>query len=393
MIVNLLSIYLPRNATRGRLTMYSETTESHPDAKTPSVTPIARKIIHIDMDCFYAAVEMRDNPSYQNIPLAIGGRSQRRGVLSTCNYLARQYGVHSAMPVFQAKQLCPDLLIVPGRMSVYVEVSKKLREIFFRYTSLVEPLSLDEAFLDVTDCTLFQGSATYIAQDIRKSIQQELNLTASAGVSYCKFLAKIASDENKPNGQCVISPEQASDFILTLPLKKIPGVGKVGQQHLADKGLFTCGDIRKYPEQELLSTFGKLGQALLAYSKGIDQREVQPNRERKSVAVEHTFEHNLLSEEQCLKQLSDFYLQLQSRLEKHLENKVITKLGIKLKFSDFTIKSSERKYTQLNISIFEQLLHQLIAANPDKPIRLLGLSVGLSNKLPEQPVQLSLIDE
>ncbi|MDA7747258.1 DNA polymerase IV [Psychromonas sp.] len=349
-----------------------------------------RKIIHIDMDCFFAAVEMRDNPAYRDIPLAIGGKSQQRGVLSTCNYLARQFGLHSAMPVFKAKQLCPQLLVVPGRMHVYTEVSQKLREIFHRYTDLVEPLSLDEAFLDVTHCQLFQGSATYIARDIRRSIEEELNLTASAGISYCKFLAKIASDENKPNGQCVISPEQAKDFIQTLPLKKIPGVGKVGQQHLADKGLFTCADILNFPENELIASFGKLGIALLSYSKGIDLRQVQPNRERKSVAVERTFEHNLQSEIQCLSYLDDFYKQLEKRVEKHLDKKVITKLGVKVKFSDFTIKSCERKYSHLNQSIFEELLHQLLTANPEQSIRLLGLSVGIANKSNEQSLQFSL---
>ena len=352
-----------------------------------------RKIIHIDMDCFYAAVEIRDNPSYADIPLAIGGKSQHRGVLSTCNYLAREFGLHSAMPVFKAKQLCPNLLIVPGRMQVYVEVSKKLREIFHRYTHLVEPLSLDEAFLDVTDCKLFKGSATFIAQDIRQAIQQELNLTASAGVSYCKFLAKIASDENKPNGQCVISPDTAAKFIIELPLKKIPGVGKVGQKNLAEKGLFTCHDVALYPAQKLITEFGKLGKALLAYSKGIDNRKVEPKRERKSVAVEHTFEHNLLSETQCLSQIQVLYQELKVRVGKHLDKKQITKLGVKIKFSDFVIKSTERKYTHLNEAIFEQLLHQLIEANPNKPIRLLGLSVGLSHKQSEDPIQLSLIDE
>ena len=352
----------------------------------------SRKIIHIDMDCFYAAVEMRDYPEYQHIPIAIAGRSQHRGVLSTCNYLARELGLHSAMPVFQAKQLCPELTIVPGRMAVYKEVSDKLRAIFYRYTQLVEPLSLDEAFLDVSECALFKGSATYIAQDIRRAIEQELNLTASAGVSYCKFLAKIASDENKPNGQCVISPEHAGQFIATLSLKKIPGVGKVGQQHLADKGLFTCADIMAYPAQKLLLEFGKLGEALIAYSKGIDNRCVQPNRERKSVAVEHTFEHNLLSENQCLEQLAHFYQQLQLRLEKHLKNKKITKLGVKLKFSDFSIKSCERKYTSMDQTVFEQLLHHLLITHPDKPIRLLGLSVGLSTQSEQQFIQLRLID-
>jgi len=368
-------------------------------SETAIDSPIQRKIIHIDMDSFFASVEIRDNPDYATVPLAIGGRSavdesnQLKGVLSTCNYIAREFGLHSAMPVFKAKQLCPDLVIIPGRMQVYVDVSKKIREIFYRYTQLVEPLSLDEAFLDVTDCKLFQGSATLIAKDIRRAIEEELNLTASAGVSYCKFLAKIASDENKPNGQCVISPEQAPLFIAQLPLKKIPGVGKVGQQNLAEKGLFNCDDIAQYPEHALLSEFGKLGQALLAYSKGIDNRKVQPNRERKSVAVEHTFDHHLLSEEQCVSYLKRYYQELLLRVEKHLDKKQITKLGVKVKFNDFVIKSTERKYPQLNESIFEQLLHQLIAANPNKPIRLLGLSVGLANKADQQPIQLSLIDE
>jgi len=361
------------------------------DASHPELTQ--RKIIHIDMDCFFAAVEMRDHPEYRHVPLAIGGRSRHRGVLSTCNYIARQFGLHSAMPVFKARELCPQLVIVPGRMERYVAVSQKLREIFYRYTDLVEPLSLDEAYLDVSECDMFHGSATYIAEDIRKAIESELNLTASAGISYCKFLAKIASDENKPNGQFVISPTTANQFIATLPLKKIPGVGKVGQQHLAEKGLFTCADILAYPESQLLSRFGKLGKALLSYSKGIDLRPVQPNRERKSVAVERTFEHNLISEAQCAKHLADFYQRLQARVEKHLDNKVITKLGVKLKFSDFTIKSSERKYSKLNQAIFEQLLHQLITLNPNKPIRLLGLSVGIAEKSEQQSIQLSLIDE
>jgi len=361
--------------------------------------PKQRKIIHIDMDSFFASVEIRDNPAYASVPLAIGGRSavdeqnQLRGVLSTCNYIAREFGLHSAMPVFKAKQLCPELVIVPGRMAVYVAVSQKLRAIFYRYTALVEPLSLDEAFLDVTDCTLFQGSATLIAQDIRRAIEEELNLTASAGVSYCKFLAKIASDENKPNGQCVISPEQAPAFIAQLPLKKIPGVGKVAQYNLAQKNLFTCEDVRQYPAQQLTDAFGKLGQALLAYSQGIDPRAVQPNRERKSVAVEHTLDANLLTEAQCTPYLKQYYQELVQRVEKHLDKKQIIKLGVKLKFSDFVIKSTERKYAQLNISIFEQLLHQLITANPHKPIRLLGLSVGLADRADAQPVQLSLIEE
>ena len=354
-----------------------------------------RKIIHIDMDCFYAAVEMRDNPQLQHVPLAIGGASEQRGVLSTCNYIAREFGLHSAMPTFKAKQLCPDLILIPGRMQVYVEVSKKIREIFFRYTDLVEPLSLDEAFLDVSDCTLFKGSATYIAQDIRRAIFDELNLTASAGVAPCKFLAKIASDENKPNGQCVIAPAQVDEFIKTLRLKKIPGVGKVAQQKLALKGLFTCLDIQRYPSEQLALEFGKLGGALLDFCRGIDNRPIVPNRERKSLAVEHTFAHDLHSEAQCREKLTPLYNELNRRLQKVLKEKAVTKVGVKIKFGDFTLKSAERKSAQLSLPMLERLLSYLLAQNTEKTVRLLGISVGLEKHCAEQAnaVQLSFIEK
>jgi len=354
-----------------------------------------RKIIHIDMDCFYAAVEMRDNPQYRNIPLAIGGKTESRAVLSTCNYIAREFGIRSAMPSFKAKQLCPDLVIIPGRMQVYVDVSKKIKEIFYRYTDLVEPLSLDEAFLDVSDCQLFNGSATYIAQDIRRCIFEELNLTASAGVAPCKFLAKIASDENKPNGQCVIPPQQVDQFVKMLTLKKIPGVGKVAQQKLALKGLYSCADIQQYPEQKLLFEFGKLGKGLLNYSKGIDNRAVEPNRERKSLAVERTFAKDLLCEGDCLAHLDSFLAELSRRLQAVLKEKAITKVGVKIKFGDFTVKSAERKSTQLSLPLFKILLHHLLQQNPDKSIRLLGISVGLEKRVADQQqtVQLSFIDD
>lgn len=357
------------------------------------ITSPQRKIIHIDMDCFYAAVEMRDNPEYRDIALAIGGKVDRRSVLSTCNYLARSYGVRSAMPSFKAKQLCPDLLIIPGRMQVYVDVSKKIKEIFYRYTELVEPLSLDEAFLDVSDCTQCQGSATYIAEDIRRAIFEELNLTASAGVAPVKFLAKIASDENKPNGICVITPDQIPDFIKTLSLKKIPGVGKVAQQKLAEKGLFSCADVQKYSAEKLLSQFGKLGGALLNYSRGIDNRPVQPYRERKSLAVEHTFSYDILGEQACNEKLGPLFDELTLRLQKVLDEKMITKLAVKIKYSDFTIKNAERQSSELSLPLFSTLLHHLLHKSPDKPIRLLGVSVGLTARLDEpQSVQLNLLD-
>lgn len=352
-----------------------------------------RKIIHIDMDCFYAAVEMRDNPEYREIPLAIGGKVDRRSVLSTCNYLARSFGVHSAMASYKAKQLCPELVIIPGRMQVYIEVSKHIRSILKRYTDIIEPLSLDEAFLDVTHCKLFKGSATYIAQDICRAIFDELQLTASAGVAPVKFLAKIASDENKPNGICVITPNQIPDFIKNLALKKIPGVGKVAQQKLAEKGLFSCADIQQYSAESLLNEFGKLGGALLNYSRGIDSREVQPYRERKSLAVEHTFSYDIYGESQCQEKLKLLFDELSIRLQKILDEKMIIKLGVKIKFSDFNIKNAERQSTQISLSLFATLLHHLLHKSPDKPIRLIGISVGLSARLDEQQaVQLNLLE-
>ena len=353
-----------------------------------------RKIIHIDMDCFYAAVEMRDNPEYRDIPLAIGGKSDRRAVLSTCNYLARSFGCHSAMPSFKAKQLCPNLIIIPGRMSVYVEVSKQLKAIFYRYTDLVEPLSLDEAFLDVTDCKQFKGSATYIAQDIRRAIFEELDLTASAGISNCKFLAKIASDENKPNGQCLISPDKIDDFIKTLPLKKIPGVGKVAQQKLAEKGLVLCSDVQKFDGNTLIAEFGKLGESLIYFAQGIDTRPVIQNQTRKSVAVEHTYGFDLQAKSMCLDKLELLFTELEGRLVKILTKKMITKIGVKIKFNDFTVKSAERKSTEISFSLFKNLLVYVLDRNIEKPVRLLGISVGVEDKVAEdqQVIQLNLLD-
>lgn len=352
-----------------------------------------RKIIHIDMDCFYAAVEMRDNPEYRDLPLAIGGQVERRSVLSTCNYLARSFGVHSAMPSYKAKQLCPELVIIPGRMQVYINISKQIRAIFNRYTDLIEPLSLDEAFLDVTDCKLCKGSATYIAEDIRGAVFDELQLTASAGVAPVKFLAKIASDENKPNGICVITPEQIPEFVKKLALKKIPGVGKVAQKKLAEKGLFSCADVQQYPAQNLLSDFGKLGSALLNYSRGIDNRSVQPYRERKSLAVEHTFSYDISGEHQCHEKLQPLFDELNKRLQKLLDEKIITKLGVKIKFSDFNIKNAERQTTHISLALFSTLLHHLLHKSSDKPIRLIGISVGLAPRLDEQQaVQLNLLE-
>lgn len=221
-----------------------------------------RKIIHVDMDCFFAAVEMRDNPALRDIPIAIGGSRVQRGVISTANYPARKFGVRSAMPTATALKLCPHLTLLPGRFDAYKEASNHIREIFSRYTSLIEPLSLDEAYLDVSDSVHCQGSATLMAQEIRETIHRELNLTASAGIAPVKFLAKIASDLNKPNGQFVIAPHQVAEFVKTLPLAKIPGVGKVSAAKLESMGLRTCADVQNSDLAMLLKRFGKFGRIL-----------------------------------------------------------------------------------------------------------------------------------
>ncbi|MGF1719857.1 DNA polymerase IV [Vibrio kyushuensis] len=337
-----------------------------------------RKIIHIDMDCFYAAVEMRDNPHYQGRPLAVGGHEKQRGVLSTCNYEARKFGIHSAMPTARALKLCPDLLVVPGRMQVYKEVSVHIREIFSRYTSLIEPLSLDEAYLDVTNSTKHQGSATLIAEAIRRDIWNELQLTASAGVAPIKFLAKVASDMNKPNGQFVVPPNKVQEVVDDLPLGKLPGVGKVGLEKLHKAGLFYCRDVRASDYRELLRQFGRLGDSLWKRSQGIDEREIVVERERKSVGVERTFSTNISTYEECWQVIEErLFPELDIRLEKAMPSKLIIKQGIKLKFADFQQTTIEHVHPELELEDFKGLLRDILKRQNGREIRLLGLSVIL----------------
>ena len=344
-----------------------------------------RKIIHIDMDCFYAAVEMRDNPAYQNIPLAVGGDGPR-SVLCTCNYLAREYGVRSAMPAIKAKQLCPDLKIVAGRMDVYQHISKKIREIFLRYTELIEPLSLDEAFLDVTDSSLHQGSATLIAQEIRQVILQETGLTASAGVAPNKFLAKIASDENKPNGQFVIPPEKVSVFVEDLPLKKIPGVGPKTNQRLALAGFHTCADVRNASIEVLTPLMGKFAASIYKYSFGEDDRLVVNARIRKSVAVERTFASDLTTEQACKDIAMSLHEKLLQRLAPH-EDREMAKQGVKIKFADFTQTTVEQQSHSPALNEYLSLLSTAFARGEGKPVRLIGLTVGFKEPKVESSIK------
>ena len=352
------------------------------------MTEVVKKIIHVDMDCFYAAVEMRDNPQFRGIPLAVGGSEKQRGVISTCNYEARKFGVRSAMPTGQALTLCPSLTVVPGRMQVYKEVSQQIRSIFERYTSIIEPLSLDEAYLDVSHSTRCKGSATLMAEAIRNDIFNETGLTASAGIAPIKFLAKVASDLNKPNGQYVIPPENVQQEIDKLPLEKIPGVGKVSLEKLHQAGYYKGEDIKNADYRDLLTRFGRLGASLWKRSQGIDDREVKVERERKSVGVERTFVENISSYEECWSVIEDkLFPELEKRLERADPNKAIIKQGIKMKFADFQQTTIEHIHPQLELGDFKQLLRDILKRQQGREIRLLGLNVML--KPEEQIRQLS----
>lgn len=333
-----------------------------------------RKIIHVDMDCFYAAIEIRDNPSLSTKPVAVGGAANQRGVLCTCNYIARQYGVHSAMPTAIAYRHCPDLVVLPVDMPKYRQTSQAIQKIFKDFTPLVEPLSLDEAYLDVTDCSLYQGSATWIAEAIRKQIWDTECLTASAGVAPNKFLAKIASGWNKPNGLFVIKPEQVLPFVSELSVTKLFGVGKVTAKKLQHLNLYTGADLQNLSLQTLVKHFGKLGNNLYYQSRGIDNRPVQPDRERKSLSVETTLVENVSDAEQALAIIDDLYEQLLKRIQFSAADLLIKNQYIKVKFNDFQLATAEVKTSHPELEKFHDLFYR-IKNEINKSIRLLGLGV------------------
>ena len=293
-----------------------------------------RKIIHIDMDAFFASVEQKDNPAYRGKPLIVGGNPQSRGVVAACSYEARRFGIHSAMPCAKAVKLCPAAIFVRPRLQRYKEISLQIMSIFRHYTHLVEPLSLDEAFLDVTTNQQNNPSATLLANLIRQQIHRELDLTASAGVSFNKFLAKVASDLNKPDGVSTISPAQAISFLSTLPIGKFFGVGKVTEKKMARLGIKTGGDLRQWEEEKLVSHFGKSGTFLYNIVRAIDHREVQPNRVRKSIGNETTLSHDIDDLEEIRAILTD----LSCRIERTLHKVAVGghTLTLKVRYSDFT---------------------------------------------------------
>ena len=336
-----------------------------------------RKIIHIDMDCFYAAIEVRDNPQLANLPVAVGGSSDQRGVLCTCNYEARKYGVRSAMATATALKLCPNLVLLPVSMQKYKQSSKRLQAIFHQYSELVEPLSLDEAFIDVSQSKQCQGSATLIAEDIRRQIWETEKLRASAGISSNKFLAKIASGWNKPNGIFVIHPHEIESFVAKLPVKNLFGVGKVTAAKMQHLNIHTCTDLQKYSLMELHRQFGKLGIQLYHQARGVDNRAVNPNRLRKSLSVETTFAQNIIDIELIGRQIKQLTQTLKERLSSANCNFPIKSQFVKIKLANFKIITAEVSCHALNENKFITLFNKRYTGQ--EAVRLLGVGVSFDH--------------
>jgi len=344
-----------------------------------------RSIIHLDMDCFYAAIEVRDQPSLKGKPVGVGGARDRRGVLTTCNYEARKFGVHSAMPTFMALQRCPHLIILPTRFDVYRKEAAVIREILFRFTPLVEPLSLDEAYLDVTD---HPGAPSPLAQVIRGLIFRKTKLTASAGIGPNKLIAKIASDLKKPNGQFAVKPEEVPAFMKELPVRKLWGIGEVTGQKLEKLGIATCGDMQRLSRFTLQEQFGKFGIELYGLCRGIDDRPVEPDRERKSLSNEETFSTDLETLAECEEKLPELFGELMADLDQKEASRPVTKIFVKLKFHDFTRTTVERAGLPPTLDQFRLLLAEGFART-QKNVRLIGLGVRFASmEIPDSQLPL-----
>ncbi|MEP7016196.1 MAG: DNA polymerase IV [Verrucomicrobiota bacterium] len=348
--------------------------------------PARRSIIHLDMDCFYAAIEVRDQPSLRGKPVGVGGARDRRGVLTTCNYEARKFGVRSAMPTFMALQRCPHLVVLPTRFDVYRREAGIIREILHRFTSLVEPLSLDEAYLDVT---AHPGAAGALAQVIRGMILRKTKLTSSAGIGPNKLIAKIASEINKPNGQLEVVPEQVPEFMEKLPVRKIWGIGEKTERKMEELGVKTCGDLQRSTRAKLVDLFGKFGLELYDLCRGIDDRPVEPDRPRKSLSTEETFASDRITLEQCEEELEQLFQDLMAELAQKESTRAITKIFVKLKFNDFTRTTAERAGLTPTLPDFRALLAEAFGRT-GKPVRLIGVGVRFAETGPAE-AQLSLL--
>ncbi|MDJ0877925.1 MAG: DNA polymerase IV [Halieaceae bacterium] len=354
-----------------------------------------RKIIHIDADSFYASVEMRENPELRDKPIAVGGSSDR-GVVATANYEARKYGVHSALPTARARQLCPQLIIIKPRFELYRKVSGQFREIFSDFTERIEPLSLDEAYLDVSDSPHFGGSATLIAREIRRRVREELKLTVSAGVAPNKFLAKVASDWDKPDGLYTVAPNQVAAFVKTLPVSKINGVGKVTTEKLKRMGVVTCGDLQEVPIEDLARRFGKYGPRLAELAHGKDDREVKTSRIRKSISVERTYSQDLRSDEELLEAMDTVLEELAERFGKIEQQYLPTKRFVKVKFRNFSQTTLEELLPDRSAPWLDRAEYQrlLLSARARRPlsVRLLGAGLRLAPRNADEADQLSLFE-
>ena len=354
--------------------------------------PAIRKIIHVDMDAFYASVEQRDNPELRGKPVAVGGGS-RRGVVAAASYEARTFGVRSAMPSLTAQRLCPDLIFVKPRFDVYRAVSQQIRAIFLDYTDLVEPLSLDEAYLDVTEDRLGLGSARAIAEDIRRRIREECQLTASAGVSYCKFVAKLASDHRKPDGLCVITPEKGPGFVASLPVARFHGIGPVTAKKMEQLGILTGADLRDWSLPALQAKFGSSAEWYWRIARGIDEREVKPDRPYKSVSAERTFDEDQRDPDRLAAELTRIAGYAWDRVKRaEVAGRTVT---LKVKFADFTIITRSKSFSAAvpDLESFTLAGQALLAGLFPLPkgIRLLGLGLhNLSEEQSSEPLQLGL---
>src|SRR6059058_1897261 len=340
------------------------------------------------MDCFYAAIEVRDRPSLRGKPVGVGGARDRRGVLTTCNYEARKFGVRSAMPTFMALQRCPNLIVLPTRFDVYRREAAIIRGILYQFTSLIEPLSLDEAYLDVIANPSAPGA---LAQEIRSAIFRKTKLTSSAGIGPNKLIAKIASEINKPNGQFEVKPEQVPEFMKDLPVRKIWGIGEKTERKLEELNVKTCGELQRFSRPDLVDLFGKLGVELYDLCRGIDHRPVEPDRPRKSLSTEETFPVDLTTLQECEERLGELFQELMADLAQKETTRRVTKIFVKLKFADFTRTTAERAGLEPSLSAFRSLLAEAFART-GKKVRLIGVGVRFAESTPEE-MQMPLFSE